>query len=280
MHIFIHAIFSKSNQQLPLDYFRLWPGLGPISAACTMRQRNKRSFSQSSLMLNGASSLANWRCVDENNFTFIFTLYFTSCPLSWLNIYINDFTMSAPALPQISIQPVFRQRPEMKRSLIPDLVKNRRITPDIILQYCRSTAHSTESNSSIYFNVEYKISFWVQSVLKQAGILFLPVLKVNLCFHLQHLWSRPWWCDQPVHHHLTVAPRGRGRCRWPRHGPGRDAASMSCGCPGASPADYPDVAQHQRAHRQSLCCHIQGLCMWDKLKEGDLYSSFSLRAQC
>ncbi|XP_029296389.1 kinetochore-associated protein 1 isoform X2 [Cottoperca gobio] len=37
---------------------------------------------------------------------------------------------------EISIQPVFRQRPEMKRSLIPDLVKNRRITPDIILQYC------------------------------------------------------------------------------------------------------------------------------------------------
>ncbi|KAF7661602.1 hypothetical protein LDENG_00258100 [Lucifuga dentata] len=37
---------------------------------------------------------------------------------------------------EISIQPVFRQRPEMKRSLIPVLVKNRRITPNIILQYC------------------------------------------------------------------------------------------------------------------------------------------------
>nr|XP_020458071.1 kinetochore-associated protein 1 [Monopterus albus] len=37
---------------------------------------------------------------------------------------------------EISIQPVFRQRPEMKSSLIPVLVKNRRITPDIILQYC------------------------------------------------------------------------------------------------------------------------------------------------
>ncbi|XP_034548642.1 kinetochore-associated protein 1 isoform X2 [Notolabrus celidotus] len=36
----------------------------------------------------------------------------------------------------ISIQPVFRQQPEMKRSLIPDLVKNRKITPDIIWQYC------------------------------------------------------------------------------------------------------------------------------------------------
>ncbi|KAG7490369.1 kinetochore-associated protein 1 isoform X1 [Solea senegalensis] len=37
---------------------------------------------------------------------------------------------------EISIQPVFRQQSEMKRSLIPVLVKNRRITPDIILQYC------------------------------------------------------------------------------------------------------------------------------------------------
>ncbi|XP_029367133.1 kinetochore-associated protein 1 isoform X2 [Echeneis naucrates] len=37
---------------------------------------------------------------------------------------------------EISIQPVFRQRPEMKRSLIPVLVKNRKITPDIILEYC------------------------------------------------------------------------------------------------------------------------------------------------
>uniref|UniRef100_A0A3P8UD43 Kinetochore associated 1 n=1 Tax=Amphiprion percula TaxID=161767 RepID=A0A3P8UD43_AMPPE len=37
---------------------------------------------------------------------------------------------------EISIQPVFRQQPEMKSSLIPVLVKNRKITPDIILQYC------------------------------------------------------------------------------------------------------------------------------------------------
>lgn len=39
---------------------------------------------------------------------------------------------------QISIQPVFRQQPEMKRNLIPVLLKSRRITPDIITQYCRS----------------------------------------------------------------------------------------------------------------------------------------------
>ncbi|KAK0138145.1 Kinetochore-associated protein 1 [Merluccius polli] len=36
----------------------------------------------------------------------------------------------------ISIQSVFRQPPEMKTNLIPVLVKNRNITPDIILQYC------------------------------------------------------------------------------------------------------------------------------------------------
>ena len=55
---------------------------------------------------------------------------------------------------QISIQPVFRQRPEMKSSLIPVLVKNRRITPDIILQYCRSATQSAVSICSVYFNVE------------------------------------------------------------------------------------------------------------------------------
>ncbi|XP_037536314.1 kinetochore-associated protein 1 [Nematolebias whitei] len=37
---------------------------------------------------------------------------------------------------EISIQPVFRQQPEMKSSLIPEMVKNKKITPDIILQYC------------------------------------------------------------------------------------------------------------------------------------------------
>uniref|UniRef100_A0A3Q1IHY5 Uncharacterized protein n=1 Tax=Anabas testudineus TaxID=64144 RepID=A0A3Q1IHY5_ANATE len=37
---------------------------------------------------------------------------------------------------EISIQPVFRQQPEMKSSLIPVLVKNKKITPEIILQYC------------------------------------------------------------------------------------------------------------------------------------------------
>ncbi|XP_034727450.1 kinetochore-associated protein 1 isoform X2 [Etheostoma cragini] len=45
---------------------------------------------------------------------------------------------------EISIQPVFRQRPEMKSSLIPDLVKNRRITPEIILQYCSTFGLDTD----------------------------------------------------------------------------------------------------------------------------------------
>uniref|UniRef100_A0A3P9MGD6 Kinetochore associated 1 n=1 Tax=Oryzias latipes TaxID=8090 RepID=A0A3P9MGD6_ORYLA len=37
---------------------------------------------------------------------------------------------------EISMQPVFRQQPEMKSNLIPVLVKNKKITPDVILQYC------------------------------------------------------------------------------------------------------------------------------------------------
>ncbi|XP_029961373.1 kinetochore-associated protein 1 [Salarias fasciatus] len=37
---------------------------------------------------------------------------------------------------EISIQPVFRQRPELKSSLIPDMVKNVKVTADIVLQYC------------------------------------------------------------------------------------------------------------------------------------------------
>uniref|UniRef100_A0A672YH79 Kinetochore associated 1 n=1 Tax=Sphaeramia orbicularis TaxID=375764 RepID=A0A672YH79_9TELE len=37
---------------------------------------------------------------------------------------------------EISMQPVFRQEQGMKKSLIPILVKNKRITADLILQYC------------------------------------------------------------------------------------------------------------------------------------------------
>lgn len=81
------------------------------------------------------------------------TSYLCSHLTSQMGVSLElTFTMSAPALPQISIQPVFRQRPEMKSNLIPDLVKNRRITPDIILQYCRSAAHSTVS--SLMWNIE------------------------------------------------------------------------------------------------------------------------------
>ncbi|XP_063063837.1 kinetochore-associated protein 1 [Engraulis encrasicolus] len=38
----------------------------------------------------------------------------------------------------VSIQSVFRQLPETKRNLIPVLVKNKNITPEIILQYCNT----------------------------------------------------------------------------------------------------------------------------------------------
>lgn len=108
----------------------------------------------------------------------------------------------------------------------------------------------------------------------------LPVLKVIPCFHLQYLWSGPRRCDQPVHYHLTTAPRGRGRCRSLGHRPGRAATSVSCRCAGASPADYPDVTQHQRAHRQSLCCHVQGLCMRDKLRGRSLkWPLINMKAQ-
>uniref|UniRef100_A0A3Q2WT44 Kinetochore associated 1 n=1 Tax=Haplochromis burtoni TaxID=8153 RepID=A0A3Q2WT44_HAPBU len=48
---------------------------------------------------------------------------------------------------EISIQPVFRQRSEMKSTLIPVLVKNKRITPDIILQYC--STYNLEHDSVI-----------------------------------------------------------------------------------------------------------------------------------
>lgn len=51
---------------------------------------------------------------------------------------------------EISIQPVFRQQPELKSSLIPDLVKNRKITPDIILQYCRCANLFSIKNNVCY----------------------------------------------------------------------------------------------------------------------------------
>lgn len=59
---------------------------------------------------------------------------------------------------QISIQPVFRQQPEMKSSLIPEMVKNKKITPDIILQYCR-----LDTYCYIYQYVLYK---WNSIVIK------------------------------------------------------------------------------------------------------------------
>lgn len=101
--------------------------------------------------------------------------------------------------------------------------------------------------------------------------VFLPVLKVIVYFRLQCLWSGPWPCDQPVHYHLIAAPRGWGKWVWLGHKSGRDAASVSCRCFGESPEGYPNVAQHQRAHRKSLRCHIEGLYMGDKVGEGYFY---------
>lgn len=109
--------------------------------------------------------------------------------------------MSVSALSQISIQPVFRQRPEMKSSLIPDLVKNRRITPDIILQYCRSAACCTVSCSSICFNVEYEISFLVQTVFKCPPQAFLPVLKIILPFICSTFGLD---CDRVINQYVTT----------------------------------------------------------------------------
>lgn len=174
-------------------------------------------------------------------------------------------------LVQISIQPVFRQRPEMKSSLIPDLVKNRKITPDIILEYCRLAAHSIVWHSSIYFDMKYTAPFVFRLCSGVLHSVFLPELKVIVYFRLQRLWSGPWPCDQPVHYHLIAAPRGWGKWVWLGHKSGRDAASVSCRCFGESPEGYPDVAQHQRAHRKSLRCHIEGLYMGDKLGEGYFY---------
>lgn len=66
---------------------------------------------------------------------------------------------------QVSIQSVFRQCAETKRNLIPTLVKNKNITPDIILHYCRQV------NYSLFFLViVYKACFFF--------ILFL----IDWCF--------------------------------------------------------------------------------------------------
>lgn len=62
---------------------------------------------------------------------------------------------------QISIQPVFRQQPEMKRNLIPVLLKSKRITPDIITQYCRST---TASPTVSLFLPSFSSSFFCSEI--------------------------------------------------------------------------------------------------------------------
>ncbi|XP_050966456.1 kinetochore-associated protein 1 isoform X1 [Labeo rohita] len=50
----------------------------------------------------------------------------------------------------VSIQSVFRQCPETKRNLIPTLVKNKNITPDIILHYCSTFGLDSGSAINLY----------------------------------------------------------------------------------------------------------------------------------
>lgn len=80
-------------------------------------------------------------------------------------------------LSQISIQPVFRQRPEMKNSLIPVLVKNKRITPDIILQYCRSFALAL-SAPSIYLLPVGTIQYTNVHQYVECSVCALTMLKI------------------------------------------------------------------------------------------------------
>ncbi|XP_051529247.1 kinetochore-associated protein 1 [Myxocyprinus asiaticus] len=50
----------------------------------------------------------------------------------------------------VSIQSVFRQCTETKRNLIPTLVKNKNITPDIILRYCSTFGLDSDSAINLY----------------------------------------------------------------------------------------------------------------------------------
>lgn len=183
-------------------------------------------------MLNGASNSGNWRYVKLNPFHFWIILTYLTWTV-WLQIKNNVI------LPQISIQPVFRQRPEMKSDLIPDMVKNRRVTSDMILEYCRWFPR---------FNLKAFESLYVSSLLKEFS-----------CLRVQSFWSRSWPCDSSVHYHVTAASRGWGRSRWSEHRPGRNSASVSCRHTGACDAGHPHVTQLQGTHCQSLCGHTEGL---------------------
>lgn len=144
---------------------------------------------------------------------------------------------------QISIQPVFRQQPEMKRKLIPVLLKSKRITPDFITQYCRSTT------ALLLFFCFCSLFSLIYSALKFILSSYL----------LQRLWSRHQQRHQPVHHDPAAARRkegghgGRFGC-WTWGG----RASLSRRRSGTRAAAPSHVAQQQRANGQPLCCHIEG----------------------
>nr|XP_023653527.1 kinetochore-associated protein 1 isoform X2 [Paramormyrops kingsleyae] len=50
----------------------------------------------------------------------------------------------------ISFQPVFRQCPEIKKNLVPTLVKNRNMTPELLLQYCSTFDLESDSALNLY----------------------------------------------------------------------------------------------------------------------------------
>ncbi|XP_024909034.1 kinetochore-associated protein 1 isoform X2 [Cynoglossus semilaevis] len=94
----------------------------------------------------------------------------------------------------ISIQPVFRQEPEMKRHLIPVLLKNKKITPDIFFQYCSTFGLACDSVFSQYITTvlllqedeegvanegtgqEEMQPFWDEDILKRV-IQIIPLLQ-------------------------------------------------------------------------------------------------------
>lgn len=270
IHLFILLPVSVTlpEQIDSFFFFRLLLGLEPIFAPCMVSQRNAQSFSLSSLMLNGASSSANWGCVDENLFKF--TTESISHVSSGLTFYMTWYWHLALLCSAL----LCSRYPSSQCS---DSGQRWRVVWSLIwwktntsLQtLSSSTAGQLLASRCQILHFQYELCHFILGAhcSKVSTTLFPACTEVTLCSHMQHLWSRPWRCDQPVHYHLVAASRGWGRWSRPERRPGRDGASVSRRRTGASPASYPDVTQHQRAHRQSLCNHIKGLCVRAKLEQ-------------
>lgn len=145
------------NQQF-VSAARLWPESGPTFAVSTTKLKSRRSSCPSLLTPNGASSWENWGQVNRKHFTFT-VLLLSRLTSRWEQVIYWDLIFLL--FIQISIQPVFRQQPEMKRNLIPVLLKSKRITPDIITQYCRST---TASPTVSLFLPSFSSSFFCSEI--------------------------------------------------------------------------------------------------------------------